>query len=105
MRGPPSTGSRTTRARFVPSASITQSAPTAWRDEVYRRLAKCGGVDVGAIYPPEAGGRLWRWRIWLTASGTKAEGTSGTEAEAQRRVEERFRQFLTAASLSPSGSN
>ncbi|ARM12112.1 MULTISPECIES: hypothetical protein [Rhizobium] len=79
--------------------------PLTWRDDIYRRLAKSGAVDVGAVYPPKAGGRLWRWRVWLTASGTKAEGTSGTEAEAQRRVEERFRQFLAAASLSPSGQN
>ncbi len=75
--------------------------PLTWRDEIYRQLAKCGDVDVGAIYPPAERGRLWRWRIWLTSSGTTAEGTCATEAEAQRSVKERFKQFLTAAALSP----
>lgn len=75
--------------------------PLIWRDEIYRQLAKSGSVDIGAIYPPRAPGRLWRWRIWVTGSGTAATGTELREDAARRRVEERFQGFLAAAGLAP----
>lgn len=75
--------------------------PLIWRDEIYRQLAKSGSVDIGAIYPPRAPGRLWRWRIWVTGSGTAATGTELRDDAARRRVEERFQGFLAAAGLAP----
>ncbi|MBB2698940.1 UNVERIFIED_ORG: hypothetical protein GGI66_003617 [Rhizobium esperanzae] len=72
-----------------------------WRDETYRWLAKSGSVDVGAVYPPPALARLWRWRVWVTESGTSATGTELREDAARRRVEERFQGFLAAAGLAP----
>lgn len=72
-----------------------------WRDEIYRRLAKSGAVDIGAVYPPRGPGRLWRWSIWVTESGTAAKGTELREDAARRRVEERFEGFLAAAGLAP----
>ncbi|AID18402.1 hypothetical protein PPF1_89 [Rhizobium phage vB_RleM_PPF1] len=72
-----------------------------WRDEIYRQLAKSGSVDIGAIYPPREPGRLWRWRVWVTESGTAAKGTELREDAARRRVEERFQGFLAAAGLAP----
>ncbi|WP_326883208.1 hypothetical protein U8P73_14975 [Rhizobium beringeri] len=74
-----------------------------WRDEIYRQLAKSGSVDIGAVYPPRAPGRLWRWRVWVTESGTKADGTELREDAARRRVEERFQDFLAATGLAPKG--
>lgn len=79
----------------------TGSAELQWRDEVYRQLAKSGSVDIGAVYPPRAPGRLWRWRVWVTESGTAANGTELREDAARRRVGERFQGFLTAAGLAP----
>ena len=79
----------------------TQSAVLQWRDETSRRLAKSGSVDIGAVYPPRAAGRLWRWSIWVTESGTAAKGTELREDVARRRVEERFQGFLAAAGLAP----
>ncbi|MGO8093204.1 hypothetical protein [Rhizobium leguminosarum] len=80
---------------------MTAASDLQWRDEIYRQLAKSGSVDVGAIYPPRAPGRLWRWCIWVTGSGTAAKGTELREDAARRRVEERFQGFLAAAGLAP----
>ncbi|MBY5849653.1 hypothetical protein HFN51_03650 [Rhizobium leguminosarum] len=81
--------------------TATATTELQWRDEIYRRLAKSGSVDVGAVYPPRAPGRLWRWSCFVTESGTAAKGTELREDAARRRVEERFQGFLAAAGLAP----
>lgn len=70
-----------------------------WRDERYRVLLVSGNLGVGAVYPPRRRFSLWRWRIWVTDSGSVIDGRSSDEAHARRAVESRFRAFLDAAQL------
>jgi hypothetical protein len=74
-----------------------------WCDEKYRLLLMCGEVDVGAVYPPAGKARVWRWRVWVTKSGHPAAGAETSEKRATEQVEGRFRAFLQAARLSPTG--
>ncbi|SDA39239.1 hypothetical protein [Sinorhizobium sp. NFACC03] len=74
-----------------------------WSDEGYRIALMCGRVHVGAIYPPARRAKVWRWRIWLTESGSKVSGSEPSKAAATRQVEIRFKAFLCAAQLAPEG--
>ncbi|MDI7864318.1 hypothetical protein MRS76_20475 [Rhizobiaceae bacterium n13] len=74
-----------------------------WRDDKYRRLFVSGELGVGAVYPPLKGSCLWRWKVWVTESGSVLEGKSSDEAHARKAVEQRFRGFLDAAELAPKG--
>ncbi|MBX4944621.1 hypothetical protein [Rhizobium binae] len=76
-----------------------------WRQETYRAVLQIGDADVGAVYPPAGGGRMWRWRIWVTVSGHPNGGRDGNEAKAKSHVETRFRAFLGAARLAPIGGD
>lgn len=76
-----------------------------WRQEIYRSVLQRGEVDIGAIYPPAAGGRMWRWRIWVTISGHPNGGREMSEAQARNHVERRFKAFLDAARLVAAGGD
>lgn len=74
-----------------------------WLDEGYRDVLMCGNVDVGAVYPPVRRAKVWRWRIWVTATGHPASGSEQSRSGAIRQVEIRFKGFLGAAQLAPVG--
>jgi hypothetical protein len=74
-----------------------------WRPPAYnndRRLAFCGEVEVGAVFPP-IGGKYWRWRFWLNGLHTASDGSEKTEELAKYAVAARFVAFLRKAALQP----
>jgi hypothetical protein len=76
-----------------------------WRQETYKSVLQRGEVDIGAIYPPAAGGRMWRWRIWVTVSGHPNGGRDINEAKVKAHLERRFQAFMDAARLIPAGGD
>lgn len=72
-----------------------------WKAPAYegdRRLAMCGHVEVGAVFPP-CGGKYWRWRVWIGAIHHAAEGSEKTEELAKAAVAIRFGLFLRKSGL------
>ncbi|KWV42115.1 hypothetical protein AS026_21130 [Rhizobium altiplani] len=74
-----------------------------WQHEVYRSVYVCGGVKIGAIYPPWHGTTQWRWRVWIASSTHPQNGRSESKEHAMRQVEGRFNAFLMTARLRPEG--
>ena len=69
-----------------------------WADEGHRLLARRGGVEIGAVFPPRIG-KHWRWRAWVTACHNAVDGAARSEEEAKQKVESRFAALLELAHL------
>jgi hypothetical protein len=62
-------------------------------------LCMAGLVPVGAVFPPLAGGRYWRWRAWISIRMHPVEGVSACEAGAKGMVEAHLREFMREAGM------
>ena len=83
-----------TGLRFIPSAY-----PGG------RILLRCGGVDVGAVFPPCGDHpNAWAWRVWATRDGFARGGRTKWEMSAKHAALEEFREFLAAAGLEVKGA-
>lgn len=65
-----------------------------------RRLAMCGEISVGAVFPP-LGGKYWRWRVWIGDTIHAADGSEKSEELAKAAVAVRFARFLEMSGLVP----
>lgn len=73
-----------------------------WRAPSYagdRRVAMCGTVEVGAIFPPLGSEKKWRWRLWGGAGSFAKEGTAPTELGAKVALDNAWAGFLNRAGL------
>ena len=69
-----------------------------------RILLRCGGVDVGAVFPPAGDPpNDWPWWVWVTRDGFAHDGRAKSELAAKNEVLAVFREFLTAAGLEVKG--
>ncbi len=70
--------------------------PPSWPGD--RRLAMCGSVEVGAVFPPCGAMTKWRWTLWIAeAAGTCHRARS--EAEAKAALQAAWAQWMAKAGL------
>ncbi|MCA0423568.1 MAG: hypothetical protein LCH61_09630 [Proteobacteria bacterium] len=70
-----------------------------WTTEPHRRVAYCGAIAIGAVFPPRGGGRQWRWRSWVNVCINPVDGHAPSEEAAKDEVAARFWRFVSQAGL------
>ncbi len=70
-----------------------------WNAQAGRIVARSGSVEIGAIFPPGDGGRVWRWRLWTNGKSWPSEGHFASEAGAKQGLGDAWAAFLARAGL------